>query len=240
VAISIIRTLILYIVMVASMRIMGKRQLGELEPAELVVAVLISDLAANPLQDIGTPLIYGLAPVITLLFCEVMLSAAVLRSRKLRLIIAGSPSAIIQNGKLDRAEMRKSRYTTDELMERLRKEGIADISAVKLAVLETDGTLSVVLFAERAPLTAKSLSVTIEEPDVPGVIISDGEIIAPTLRALGFDDRWLAARLRERGISAAGDVVNAAREVFLMTADRGGKIYLAAKDKAANDKITNG
>ncbi|MDR3209127.1 MAG: hypothetical protein LBT36_00670, partial [Oscillospiraceae bacterium] len=99
-AISIIRTLILYTVMVASMRVMGKRQLGELEPIEFVVAVLISDLAANPLQDLGTPLLYGLAPVLTLLFCEVMLSAGLLKSIRFRKLVSGVPSVIIENGKL--------------------------------------------------------------------------------------------------------------------------------------------
>jgi uncharacterized membrane protein YcaP (DUF421 family) len=229
VAISIIRTLILYAVMVASMRIMGKRQLGELEPAELVVAVLISDLAANPLQDLGTPLIYGIAPVITLLFCEVMLSAAMLKSRRFRRVIAGDPAVVIKNGKVDRAEMKKSRYTIDELMEHLRKRGVMDVAAVKLAVLETDGTLTAALFEAEAPATPRALGVAVTETEIPRVVVSDGEIVEPALRALGFDRRWLSARLRENGLTSAD-------EVFLMTADKQGKLYIAEMPENARAK----
>jgi uncharacterized membrane protein YcaP (DUF421 family) len=223
VAISIIRTFILYAVMVASMRVMGKRQLGELDPAELVVAVLISDLAANPLQDLGTPLAYGLAPVVTLLFCEVMLSAAMLKSRKIRRAVAGEPSVIIEDGRLDRAEMKKCRYTIDELMEHLRKRGMADISAVKLAVLETDGTLSAVPFESEAPLTPRAIGADVREKEFPRVVISDGELIESELKRLGFDRRWLSARLREKGVAGIG-------EVFLMAADSRGNIYLTSSD----------
>jgi uncharacterized membrane protein YcaP (DUF421 family) len=209
--------------MVASMRIMGKRQLGELEPAEFVVAVLISDLAANPLQDLGTPLVYGLAPVVTLLFCEVMLSAALLKSRKIRRAVAGEPSVIIENGKLGKAEMKKCRYTIDELMEHLRKRGLPDISAVKFAVLETDGTLSAVPFEREAPLTPRALGVEVREKEIPRVVISDGELIETELRRLGFDRRWLTARLREKGMSGVN-------EVFFMAADSRGNVYLASAD----------
>ncbi|MDR3277694.1 MAG: DUF421 domain-containing protein, partial [Oscillospiraceae bacterium] len=133
-AIAIIRTLILYLAIVVSMRVMGKRQLGELEPAEFVVAVLISDLAAHPLQDIGTPLLYGLIPVLTLLCCQVVISAAALKSVRLRAVISGKPSLVIENGKLLQKEMKKNRYTVDELTEHLRKKDITDVAAVKYAI----------------------------------------------------------------------------------------------------------
>jgi uncharacterized membrane protein YcaP (DUF421 family) len=226
-AISIIRTLILYAVMVASMRLMGKRQLGELEPAELVVAVLISDLAANPLQDLGTPLLYGLAPVLTLLFCEITLSAIILKSRRIRRVIAGSPGVIIDNGRLDRAEMKKCRYTVDELMEHLRKHGVTDIATVKYAVLEPDGTLSVVSYAGESPITPNQLGLSVTESEIPRVVISDGEIIDTELTSVGYDRKWLSAKLRENGIRRAEDV-------FLMTADRSGGVYLATKQPSGS------
>ena len=219
-AISIIRTLIIYVTMVVSMRIMGKRQLGELEPAELVVAVLVSDLAATPLQELGTPLSYGLVPVFTLLFCEVIVSAAVLKFRGVRKIVSGSPGVIIENGKIDRAVMKKNRYTIDEMMEHLRKSGIVDVSTVKFAILETDGTLSTILYDKDAPATPKQLGLEPSESEMPLVLISDGEIVQNCITRLGYDERWFEKRLRENGYSDAS-------EVFLMTADRGGQIYIA-------------
>ena len=206
--------------MVVSMRIMGKRQLGELEPAELVVAVLVSDLAATPLQELGTPLSYGLVPVFTLLFCEVIISAAVLKFRGVRKIVSGSPGVIIENGKLNRAVMKKNRYTIDEMMEHLRKSGIVDISTVKFAILETDGTLSTILYDKDAPATPKQLGITPQESEIPLVLISDGEIVRTSVNKLGYDERFLEKRLRERGYSNVS-------EVFLMTADRDGEIYIA-------------
>jgi uncharacterized membrane protein YcaP (DUF421 family) len=199
---------------------MGKRQLGELEPAELVVAILISDLAANPLQDLGTPLAYGIIPVMTLLFCEVMLSFLGMKSRAARRVIAGNPSVIIENGEINRTEMKRNRYTLDELSEHLRKSGIADFSVVKHATLETDGTLSTILFAADAPTTPKQMSLTVDETEIPYVVISDGDVIQQGLRKVGFDERWLAKRLRENGVADAATV-------FLMTADRNGKTYIA-------------
>ena len=222
--ISIIRTMILYAVMVTSMRVMGKRQLGELEPAELVVAILISDLAANPLQDLGTPLAYGLVPVMTLLFSEVMLSFLGMKSRGARRVIAGDPSAIIENGRLNRAEMKRNRYTIDELTEHLRKGGVFDISTVKHATLETDGTLSTVMYVADSPLTPRGLGVTVSESELPHVVISDGGVIPQALKKLGFDERWLEKQLRGRGFSDAS-------QVFLLTADRDENVYIAPMPK---------
>ena len=219
-AISIIRTLIIYVAMVISMRIMGKRQLGELEPVELVVAVLVSDLAATPLQELGTPLSYGLVPVFTLLFCEVIVSAAVLKFRGVRKIVSGSPGIIIDNGKLDRAVMKKNRYTIDEMMEHLRKSGIVDVTTVKSAILETDGTLSTILYDKDAPVTPAQLGVVPPESEIPLVLISDGELVPENINKLGFDERYIEKRLRENGYSSVSGV-------FLMTADRSGKIYIA-------------
>ena len=219
-AISIIRTLIIYVAMVISMRIMGKRQLGELEPVELVVAVLVSDLAATPLQELGTPLSYGLVPVFTLLFCEVIVSAAVLKFRGVRKIVSGNPGIIIENGKLNRATMKKNRYTLDELMEHLRKSGIVDVSTVKSAILETDGTLSTILYDKDAPVTAAQLDLIPTEAEIPLVLISDGQLVTECVKKLGFDERFVEKQLQSRGYSNAS-------EVFLMTADRSGKIFLA-------------
>ena len=225
-AIAIIRTIILYFAIIASMRIMGKRQLGELEPAELVVAVLISDLAAHPLQDIGTPLLYGLIPVITLLICQVLVSGAIIRSLKFRVLFCGKPSLIIENGKIIQAEMRKNRYTVDELTEQLRKKDIIDISTVKFAVLETDGTLSAILYSAESPVTPKQMCLQADEPGYPIIVINDGRVLEQNLQKAGFDGAWLKKQLKSRKAKDAS-------EVFLMIADPAGHVYYAGKDGGA-------
>jgi len=211
--------------MVVSMRIMGKRQLGELEPAELVVAVLISDIAANPLSDPGTPLAYGLIPIITLVFCEIILSFLVLKFRPVRTLVSGSPSLIIKNGDLDQIQMKKDRYTIDELMEHLRKSGITDISAIKHATLETDGTLSVTLYAAESPATPKQHGLQVDEKGVPTVLVSDGKVIKEGLQTSGHNRKWLMSKIHAAGYSQPS-------EVFLMTVDDADGMYIKAREHA--------
>ncbi|MDR0916373.1 MAG: DUF421 domain-containing protein [Oscillospiraceae bacterium] len=222
-AIAIIRTFIIYFIMVVSMRVMGKRQLGELEPAELVVAVLISDIAAGPLNDLGTPLLYGLAPIFTLVFCEVMLSAIVLKSRLIRNVVSGSPSIIIENGRLLPREMKRNRYTIDEMMEHLRKNGVESLASVKYAILETDGTLSTMLYAAESPATPKQMNIVVPEAGMPVVVISDGSVVSEGLKKLGLNRYWLADRLSETGHGSAN-------EVFLMTVDTSGTVYTITRE----------
>lgn len=204
------------------MRIMGKRQLGELEPAELVVAVLISDLAAHPLQDPGIPLLYGLIPVITLLCCEVLISAGLVRSIRFRALVCGRPSIIIDNGKIVQREMKRNRFTVDELTEELRKKEILDIASVQYAILETDGTLSTILYAHSAPATPEQLGMTVQEADYPVIVINDGRIMTENLHRVGRDRRWLQAELKKRGIKEAA-------QVYIMTVDSSGKVFFSAK-----------
>ena len=222
-AISIIRTFILYFVIVISMRIMGKRQLGELEPVEFVVAVLISDLATQPLQDIGTPLLYGLVPVLILVCGEVIMSGAMLKSIKFRSLVCGRPSLIIENGVIKQREMKKNRFSTDELAEQLRKKNILDISNVKFAVLETDGTLSTILVSSEAPATPRQMNLQTEDSEYPVIIINDGKVMPRNLKTLGFDEAWLKTQLKENGAEGHADV-------FLMSADRTGKVYFARRE----------
>ena len=150
-AIVIVRTLIVYFALVLFMRLMGKRQLGELELPELAVAVLIADLAAHPLQDIGIPLMNGLLPVVVLFCCEVLIAGATMKSSRLRSLLYGRPAFLISKGVIDQGEMRRSRFTLDELTEELRGKGITDIAQVEYAVLETNGVLNTLLFPEFQP-----------------------------------------------------------------------------------------
>lgn len=222
-AIAIIRTLILYAAIIISLRIMGKRQVGELEPAELVVAVLISDLAAHPLQDIGTPLLYGLIPVLTLLCCEVLMSGFIVKSIKFRAFVCGKPSMIIQNGKIIQKEMKSNRFTLDELSEQLRKKDITDISTVKYAVLETDGSLSTLLYADQSPLTPKQMTIQTDDIGYPVMVINNGRVLEKNLNRMGFNEIWLKRQLTARKVSNVSDV-------YLLTVDECGRIYFSIKD----------
>lgn len=222
-AVSFVRTVILYIVIMASMRFMGKRQLGQLEPSELVVAVLISDLAASPLQSTGIPLLHGLIPVAILVCCEILVSGAVVKSIKFRAFICGKPSVLVKNGVIDQREMHKNRFTIDELTEELRGKGITDIGNVKYAILETDGALSVLPYPSECPVTADQLGIEPEDAGYPSIIINNGRVLDGNLRMIGLNDAWLGKQLKKRGFSSPD-------EVYLMTVDGLGRIYFSAKE----------
>jgi uncharacterized membrane protein YcaP (DUF421 family) len=225
-AIAIFRTVILFGAIIISLRIMGKRQLGELEPAELVAAVLISNLASHPLQDLGTPLIYGLVPVLTILCCEVLLSAGIMKSLRFRAVLCGKPSIVITNGKIDQREMRKNRFTIDELMVELRKNGILDVSTIKTGVLEADGTMSIILFSEESAVTPKQMALSVPDMEYPVIIINDGRLLEQNLKILGFNEKWLQNQLKSRNIKSEKDV-------YLLSSNKNGEIYYAVKERAS-------
>ncbi len=224
-AISFVRTLIIFVTVIFTMRVMGKRQLGELELSELVVTVMISDIASQPLQDIGIPLLYGLVPIFTLLCSEILISALTLKSAKFRSFICGRPSILVDNGKIVQSEMKKNRFTLDELAEELRKSGVLDISTVKYAVLETDGTLSTILYPGNAPLTPADMNVQVQDEGYCYIIINDGRILEENLRLAGYDMNWLKKQLKKRNITGAEDV-------YMMSVMGSGKIEFAAKENA--------
>ena len=226
-AIVLIRTLIIYLTLLITMRLMGKRQLGEMELSEFVVAALIADLAAHPLQDIGIPLLNGIVPVLTLFCCEVFIAAASMKSIKFRSLLFGRPSIVIQNGSILQQEMRLNRFTPEELMQELRKQGVYDINRVQYAVLETNGTLNVMSYPEDKPVTAKILGINAENESYPSIVINNGRILDNNLRWLGFDRNWLKKKLREEKLSGP-------EGIYLMVADRDGRTYIAEKEKKEN------
>ena len=139
-----LRTIILYLLVVTGLRIMGKRQVGEVQPSELVVAIMISDLASIPMQDVGIPLLSGVIPIFTLIMVEIALSQISLKNRKFRKLLTGKPSVIIHNGKILREEMKKLRFNHDDLTEQLRIQGYVRIEDINFAILETNGQLSII------------------------------------------------------------------------------------------------
>lgn len=221
--IAFLRTLILYVFIIAGIRLMGKRQVGELEPSELVLALLIADLAAVPMQDFGIPLLTGLIPILTLLCLTMALSVLTMKSVKFRAVLCGRPSIIVENGKLRQGEMRKNRFTLDELMEELRMKGVTDLSTVKYAILETNGQLSVLPFAAQQPPTAQDLDLHLPEPGLPVVLINDGRLIRRSLMERGFNDQWLEKQLKSHKVDRVQDV-------FLMTVDETNQVCLIEKE----------
>ncbi len=221
--IAFFRTIILYALIIAGIRIMGKRQVGELEPSELVLALLISDLAAVPMQDFGIPLLAGVIPIVTLLCITMILSVITMKSIRFRALMCGRPSVIIQDGKLRQGNMEHNRMTIDELMEELRLQGITDISTVKYAILETNGRVSVLPYADELPVTAKQMGIPAEDVALPLVIINDGRLISHNLKARGLNDVWLNKQLEQAGFRHISDV-------FLMTVDEHNNTFLAPQE----------
>ncbi len=222
-AIVLTRTIIVYFTLLVAMRLMGKRQLGEMELSEFVVAALIADLAAHPLQDIGIPLINGIVPVLTLFCCEMLISGFSMKSVKFRSLLFGRPSLLIQEGKILQNEMHSNRFTPEELMQELRNQGIYDISRVQYAVLETNGSLNVMPCPEDKPATVGMLGLKIEEESYPSIVINNGRILENNLKWLGFDLNWLEKKLKSEALEKV-------ENIYLMIADRQGRTYIAKKE----------
>jgi len=222
-AIAFFRTIILYLLIIIGIRLMGKRQVGELEPSELVLALLISDLAAVPMQDFGIPLLFGAIPILTLLCITMILSVLTMKSIRFRALVCGRPSIVIHDGVLQQREMRKNRLTLDELNEELRLNGIVDIASVRYGILETNGRLSTILFPAAQPVTAEQMNLSPGGSDLPSVIINDGRLMSRNLHAAGLDLNWVYTQLNARGVSSIKDV-------FLMTVDSAQRIYFAKKE----------
>ena len=219
-----VRTIILYFFIMAGMRLMGKRQIGELEPSELVLTMMISDLAAVPMQDFGIPLLSGLVPILTLLALSLLLSQLSLRNLRLRALICGTPAVLIRQGVLQQGAMRRNRYTVDELLEELREQGFTRVEDVKYAVLENSGQLTVFPWTAQQPPTAQQLGLDLEDDvTLPTVLINDGRVIRQNLKSCGRDENWLRRELARQGVPSP-------REVFLLTLDEQGAVLCVRKE----------
>ncbi|MCI8328927.1 MAG: DUF421 domain-containing protein [Oscillibacter sp.] len=220
------RTVILYFLIMIGLRLMGKRQIGELEPGELVLTMMISDLATVPMQDFGIPLLAGVIPILTLLSLSMLLSQWSLSSLRFRRLVCGTPSVLIRDGRIQQEAMRKNRYTLDELLEELRGQGCSSIEDVKYAVLENSGQLSVLPWTRQQPPTAAQLGLDVEENvTLPVVLVNDGRLLRRNLTAQGLDEAWLRETLRKEGLSSP-------REVFLLTRDERGQVNCVRKEAA--------
>ena len=217
------RTLLVYVLLLLAMRLLGKRQLGELELSELVVTVLVADIAVRPIVEENTPFFQSLAPLLVLFGSEYLISVLSLRSAKLRILLFGRPSVLIEHGKINQREMRRNRFTLDELMQELRNQGVQDLRAVDYAVLETSGVLNLLLKVSEQPVTPSQLGLTLQEPGYATILINDGRTLSENLRRVGRDERWLQNVLQAQGIRRAQDVyylqINDTGEVTLQKKD---------------------
>lgn len=214
-----IRTLVLYTAVVAVMRIMGKRQIGELQPFELVIAIMLSELAAVPMQETGTPLIHGLIPILTLMFLEIFLSYVTLKSRGFRKLVCGTASILIQHGQVVEEELRSQRFNLDDLMEELRLSGYLNISDIEYAILENSGKLSIIPKSANSPVTRKDLNLSQTEEMLPIALVLDGELNDSNLKYIGQDRDWLLGKLSEYSI-------NKIEDAFIAMLDSNGKFFV--------------
>ena len=219
-----IRTIILYILVVAALRVMGKRQIGQLQPSELVVAMMISELASIPLERTGISLVAGLVPIVTLIIAEATFSYLTLKSQKLRRAISGTPTILIEKGKVAEKEMERLRFNIDDLMEELRSNGYPNISDIEYAIIETTGQLSVIPKSNRRPITAADLNVSLKYEGMPFLLIADGKINPTALKDAGITEEWLMTKLSEYGVNALNDV-------FIASLDTSGDFYVQKKAK---------
>ena len=219
---SYIRSIFLYLILIATIRLLGKRQIGQMEPSEFVVTMLVANLASIPMQDGGIPLFSGIVPILTVLGFELLLSALSLRSLWLRKLLCGKPVILIENGRILRENLKKTRVTLDELSGHLREKDVLDPRAVQYAILETNGNLSVFPYPKERPATAKEAGISVAKQYLPITIISDGRLLPDNLSLSGKDSHWLQRILTNYHTTIA--------DTWLLTVDAGDHILWYPKE----------
>ncbi len=220
-----IRTLILITLVVVGLRVMGKRQVGQLQPYELVIIILLSELAAIPIGNSGIPLAYAIIPILTLVAIHIFLSYLSLKSEQARGIICGTPSVLIENGKIVEKELIRLRYNINELTEQLRAKNIPNIADVEFAILETSGQLSVIPKSQKRPVVPADMNLPTNYEGIPVTLIIDGFVFDKNLSKINLSREWLQAELQKFGISDFG-------EVLFASIDSEDKLFFQQKAKA--------
>lgn len=221
--VTLIRAAVLYIFVIFMVKLMGKRQIGELQPAELVITILISEIVTVPMQDNSTPLIHSIIAVMLLVSLEIILSALSMKFMKLRTIVEGNPIIVIRKGKIEQKELKRLRMTMDDLLEALRQKDVFDINDVNYAIVETNGTMSVLLKTEKQPLTAKDIGIKLRDKGLPCAVIIDGKVIKEAYGDCGMTDKKLINTIKESGLGL--------KEILLMVTDGYGDSTVIGKEK---------
>jgi len=219
---SFIRTIVLYLVLIFCVRLMGKRQIGQMEPSEFVVTMMVANLATISMENEGVPLYVGLIPMLTVLGTELVLSGATLRSLFLRRLLCGKPVILIENGRILQENLRSTRVTLDELTGHLREKDVLDIRAVQYAILETNGNLSVFPFPAEMPASAREAGIYPKDRFLPVTVISDGKLIHQNLQYAAKDEAWVHKILGQYRASIAG--------TWLLTVDKADHVVWLGKE----------
>ena len=220
---SYIRTIILYSVLILVIRLMGKRQIGQMEASEFVVTMLVANLAAIPMQDGAIPLFSGLVPIVTVLGMELVLSALSIKNLRFRKALCGKPIILLENGNILQENLKRTRVTLDELMGLLRQKDVLDPRQVQYAILETNGNLSVFPYPKELPASAKDSGIQVKPITLPITIISDGRLLEENLILSGKNQLWLDKTLKQ---------LDASREdTFLLTVDKKDQVIFYRKEQ---------
>ncbi len=220
---SYLRTILLYLILIAVVRLMGKRQVGQMEPMEFVVTMLVANLAAVPMQDGGIPLLSGLVPIVTVLGMELVLSFLAMRSIRFRKLLCGKPVILMENGKILQNNLRSTGLTLDELTSHLRTKNVLDPRTVQYAILETDGSLSVFPYPKEVPASAKDAGIQARQQWLPITLVADGKLMTENLSIAGKTRRWV-----EEVLSAEEATIDT---TWLLTVDRSGHRIFYRKEE---------
>ncbi len=222
--VSVIRCITLYVAVVVAVRIMGKRQIGELQPSELVITIMLSELAALPLQDVNMPLIWGIMPMFLMVALELIMSYLTLKSMVFRRICYGNPIMLVYGGVINKQNLMKTRVSVEDIMESMRGQGISTLEDVQTAVLETNGTISIIPKQEAAPPTARDLKIKPKKDGgVPVIIVMDGHIVEHNMKAKGTTEKDLEVIIQNYGV--------AMEDIFMLTIDDSENTYLIKRDE---------
>lgn len=213
-----IRTAILYFIVIISMRLMGKKQIGELQPFELAVTIMISELASFPMEDTRIPIIDSVISIITLLLIQIILSVLELKNEKIRLVLNGKPSILIKNGEIDIMELKRQKFNINDLMEELRLQGFYNLDDIYYAILETSGQLSIIPRTNLTWATKEDVKAKFQQDTLPVTLILDGRINHNNLKIINKDENWLIEKLKKLNVSSPKDI-------FIAVIDSKGKFY---------------
>lgn len=222
-----VRALVLYLIVVVVMRVMGKRQIGQLQPFELAIAIMISELAAVPMQNTGIPLVNGIIPILTLLIAQLLMSFLTLKSIRARAIICGKPTILIEKGRIKEEELRKELYTLNDLLEQLRIKDYPNITDIEYAILETNGQLSVIPKSQKRPLNPADMNIKTDYEGITVDVVIDGHVMTNNLKTIGKDRQWLMQEMRKQHYDDPS-------EILLACVDPAGKLSIQARSKGGD------
>ena len=217
------RAIVLYIIVLAVMRLMGKREIGKLQPFELAISIMIADLAATPMAESGVPITNGIMPILGLLVMHLIISIINIKSTKVRQIICGKPSLLIFRGKIDQKVLKKERFTINELEERLRDNNIFNIGDVEYAILETSGQVTVIPKPNKRPTTPEDFNIEPRYEGIPYDLVVDGKVEYENLKKIGKDYKWLQKQTEKFGIKP--------EQALIVTIDGDNKFFCQAIEK---------